>query len=60
MLSSLIVMTCATLGADGAGSWLCERPVPRTVREWRVEDGGNGHRYSVVVSPDGISWSRAA
>jgi len=27
--------------------------------QWRVEDGGNGHWYSVVVASPGVSWTSA-
>lgn len=60
MLFDVLVIACATLAVDDIGSRRCEHPAPRLVRAWRTEDGGNGHRYWVVVSPDGISWSRAA
>ncbi len=60
MIASLLVMTCATLDARGNDSGCVACPTQTLVREWRVEDGGNGHRYAVIVSPDGISWSRAA
>ena len=28
--------------------------------QWRVEDGGNGHWYEVLVVPSGIVWNSAA
>ena len=28
--------------------------------QWRTEDGGNGHWYIGVVSPDAISWAEAS
>jgi len=27
--------------------------------QWRVEDGGNGHWYEVVISPGGVYWEQA-
>jgi hypothetical protein len=28
--------------------------------QWRVEDGGNGHWYGLVIAPAGITWSTAS
>jgi hypothetical protein len=30
------------------------------IKQWRIEDGGNGHWYEAVAAPDGISWFDAA
>jgi hypothetical protein len=27
--------------------------------QWRVEDGGNGHWYAIVLEPDGLAWAAA-
>ncbi len=27
--------------------------------QWRVEDGGNGHWYAIVLESDGLSWAAA-
>jgi hypothetical protein len=35
------------------------RIVP-TEFEWKVEEGGNGHRYRPVAVPSGLSWSDAS
>ena len=27
--------------------------------QWRVEDGGNGHWYAIVLESDGLAWTAA-
>lgn len=34
-------------------------PVAGARVEWKVEDGGNGHRYMAVAVPEGITWMEA-
>jgi len=35
------------------------RSAVAAVVEWRLQDGGNGHRYEDVSAPSGISWALA-
>ena len=30
-----------------------------SIKQWRIEEGGNGHWYEGVSAPDGISWLEA-
>lgn len=34
--------------------------IAQTAVEWRLEDGGNGHWYEAVLSPESISWLAAS
>lgn len=46
-----LVMSSSLIAASGA---LAQNAV-----EWRVQDGGNGHWYSLVVSSSPLSWGTA-
>jgi hypothetical protein len=47
------------LMAIGAAAAMSAGVNAQTAVQWRIEDGGNGHWYSVVVAPPGISWTDA-
>ena len=52
------VVRIATAGVIGAAATVGAAHAQQAV-QWRVEDGGNGHWYQVVVKGGDITWSSA-
>jgi hypothetical protein len=50
------VSASAVVSFAVSGSAQAQQPA---VVQWRVEDGGNGHWYQVLVSPTNVSWFEA-
>jgi hypothetical protein len=44
---------------SGSVGVLLSECTPRCVKQWAVEDGGNGHWYSVRLVPEGLNWTQA-
>jgi hypothetical protein len=49
-------MNRATVAAAAAGLIVAGESFAQSAVQWRVEDGGNGHWYQVLVSPTNVSW----
>ncbi len=52
-------MNRATVAAAAAGLIIAGESFAQSAVQWRVEDGGNGHWYQVLVSPTNVSWFEA-
>ena len=50
---------CIAALAASAQFTLTSTSVAQDAAQWRVEDGGNGHWYSVIIAPSGVSWTNA-